>query len=192
MAPSASSRPTVYVALLRGINVGGKNMISMQALKGSFEALGFHDVTTYINSGNVLFRSARRDARELERQIDQMLTREFGIPARTVVRSFREMARLIKTIATTWKPDPAWRYNVVFLRHEIDSESVLADRAIDAEVERVVYCPGTVLWSARVDALTRSTFVKLPALAVYRNMTTRNLNTTTKLFELMQRMEQRP
>jgi uncharacterized protein (DUF1697 family) len=47
----------VYVALLRGINVGGNNMVPMKALKASFEKLGFRDVATYINSGNVVFRA---------------------------------------------------------------------------------------------------------------------------------------
>ena len=52
---------TGYVALLRGINVGGNNLIRMPALKACFDAGGFEDVSTYIQSGNVLFRSGGRD-----------------------------------------------------------------------------------------------------------------------------------
>ena len=58
-----------YVALLRGINVGGKNLIRMPALKAAFEAAGFEDVSTYIQSGNVLFSSPSRSARRLTEEI---------------------------------------------------------------------------------------------------------------------------
>ena len=178
-----------YVALLRGINVGGKNMVSMKSLKESFERLGFRDVTTYINSGNILFRGDENDPRKVEARIDRMLTREFGLKGRTVVRNLAEMSRLVKKINETWKPDARWRYNVVFLRHTIDSPAILDGIALKPEIENVVYCPGTLLWSARVDALTRSAMLKLGSRPIYREMTVRNVNTTTKVCELMQRME---
>lgn len=54
----------IYLALLRGINVGGANIIPMSALRASFEALGFDDVLTYIQSGNVVFRARRGDPRK--------------------------------------------------------------------------------------------------------------------------------
>ena len=85
----------VWVALLRGINVGGKNMVSMKSLKEQFERLRFDEVSTYINSGNVLFRSRQTDARALERKIDRMLARESGLRGKTVVRSSAEMSRLL-------------------------------------------------------------------------------------------------
>ena len=52
----SSASQSIFVALLRGVNVGGKNMINMSSLKTSFEQLGFKDVSTYINSGNILFK----------------------------------------------------------------------------------------------------------------------------------------
>ena len=182
----------VYVAFLRGINVGGKNMVSMKALKESFERLGFKDVTTYINSGNVLFRAASNDPRKLESRIDRMLSQEHGVQGKTVVRSHAEMARLVKTIAATWKPDPKARYNVIFLRHSIDSERVLDGIDIKPDIERIVYCPGTLLWAARINGLTRSAMLKLASRPIYKDMTVRNLNTTKKVFELMDAMVSEP
>jgi uncharacterized protein (DUF1697 family) len=178
----------IYVALLRGINVGGTNMVSMKSLKGSFERLGFEDVSTYINSGNVLFRSDEKDPRTLEERIDRMLARDYTLKPRTVVRSRAEMSRLLKTIAKTWKPDPQLRCNVIFLRHEIDSKSLLKDIQIKPDIEAVVYCPGTLLWSAQLDALTRTAMLKLASRPIYKEMTIRNPNTTAKVFELMERM----
>jgi len=179
---------SVYVAFLRGINVGGNNMVSMKALKEAFERAGFADVSTYINSGNVLFRSKATDARRLERQIDDLLTAGFGLTGKTVVRNQAEMEQLLKTIEKTWRPDPDWRYNVIFLRHAIDNPDVVKDLAAKPEIERVVYCPGTLLWSARADGFARSAMVKLSARPLYREMTVRNLNTTTKVLQLMRRM----
>ncbi len=179
----------VWVAFLRGINVGGKNMVSMKSLKGQFEGLGFDDVRTYINSGNVLFRSPETDPRALERRIDGMLSREYGLRGKTVVRSRAEMARLLKRIGKTWDGNPSWRYNVVFLRHSIDAKSVLDALEPKPDIEAVVYCPGTLLWSARISDITRTDMLKLASRAIYQDMTVRNVTTTTKIFELMQAME---
>jgi uncharacterized protein (DUF1697 family) len=187
--PRAPRTPdTIYVALLRGVNVGGNNMVSMAALKRSFEQLRFRDVTTYINSGNILFRSAESDPRKVEARIDRMLAAEHGLKGKTVVRSHAEMGQLMRFIANTWTQSADWRYNVVFLRHTIDSEAVIAGLGSKPEIEQVVYCPGTLLWSARADTVTRTAMVKLASRPVYQDMTVRNLNTTTKLFELMDRM----
>lgn len=178
----------VHVALLRGINVGGNNMVSMKALKASFERLGFDDVATYINSGNILFRAAEADARKVEERIDRMLAKEYGLKGRTFVRSLPEMARLQTTIVQKWKPDPQERNNVIFLRHTIDSKRVLDGVELDPGIERVLCCPGTLLWSARADGLTKSAMLKLGTRPIYQDMTVRNVNTTMKVCELMQRM----
>jgi uncharacterized protein (DUF1697 family) len=187
---SPGSPPSVYVALLRGVNVGGNNMVSMKDLKGSFEHLGFQDVATYINSGNVLFRSSETDPRGIEEEIDSMLAKRHALKGGTVVRSYAEMFRLVRTIDRTWTMTPEWRYNVIFLRHAIDSRAILETLAPKPDIENVVYCPGTLLWSARASDITRTTMVKLSGKPVYRQMTVRNVNTTTKLAELMRRMEQ--
>lgn len=182
----------VYVALLRGINVGGNNIVSMKALKESFDRLGFEDVRTYINSGNVLFRATDADARKLEERIDRMLAHAHGLKGRTVVRSETEMARLVKTIEDEWKPDPDWKYNVIFLRHTLDPKAVLKDIALKPDVERVVCCPGTLLWSARASSMTRSAMLKLSSRPIYQEMTVRNVNTTKKILQLMERMKSTP
>jgi len=124
------SRSNVFVALLRGVNVGGNNIISMRDLKERFEGLGFEKVSTYINSGNVIFTTkeseARKlDARKLEEKIEEMLVEEFDLDAKVVVRSLAEMARLVESLPPGWGGDSDWRYNVMFLRHTIDSENIL-------------------------------------------------------------------
>ncbi len=77
-----------YVALLRGINVGGKNKVAMSDLREAFEAHGCSAVRTYIQSGNVVFESDA-PAKALEADIEAMLEKRFGVPLVVVVRSER-------------------------------------------------------------------------------------------------------
>jgi uncharacterized protein (DUF1697 family) len=184
----SKSRSSVFVALLRGVNVGGNSMISMRALKESFEATGFTNVATYINSGNIIFTTKENDARKLERKIEQMLSRNHQLGSKVVVRSLAEMEKLVKNLPPSWDGDSKWRYNVIFLRHSIDSEKILADLPIKSDIEEIFYRPGTVLWSAQASEASRSNMVKLSSRKIYQNMTIRNLNTTRKLYELMKKL----
>jgi len=67
-----------YISLLRGINVGGKNLIKMDALRKSYEYLGFQSIRTYVQSGNVIFAVKKTDPKELEQKISQQIKRDFG------------------------------------------------------------------------------------------------------------------
>jgi uncharacterized protein (DUF1697 family) len=184
------SKPPVkiFVALLRGVNVGGKNMIRMSALKESFEMMGFGDVATYINSGNIIFKTQEGNARKLERSIEGMLSNEYELDCKVVVRSLSEMADLVKSLPETWDGDGSWKYNVIFLRHTIDSENILDGLKPRSDIEQIVYRPGTLLWSARISDLGRTSLHKLPSQKIFREMSVRNTNTTRKLYELMKKM----
>lgn len=186
----SQSRLTVFVALLRGVNVGGNNMISMRSLKESFETLAFKHVTTYINSGNVVFKVKEDDARKLERKIEQMLSRDYQLNSKVVVRSLSEMAKLVKSLPRTWDGDSRRRYNVIFLRHSIDSEKILDDLPAKSDSEEVVYRPGTILWSAQISELNRTIMLKLSSRKIFQDMTIRNLNTTKKLYDLMKKIDE--
>jgi uncharacterized protein (DUF1697 family) len=178
---------SIFVALLRGVNVGGNNMISMKSLKGSFEAMGFKEVTTYINSGNIVFKSKEADARKLESKIEKMLSKEYQLDSKVVLRSLPEMEKLVKNLPRSWGEDNGWRYNVIFLRHTIDSEEILAELPAKTDIEEIVYRPGTLLWSAQATEFNRTNMAKLASRKIYRDMTVRNLNTTKKLYELMKK-----
>jgi len=179
---------TVFVALLRAVNVGGNNMISMSSLKQSFESMGFTGVVTYINSGNIVFKSKEADARKLERKLEEMLSRDYQLGSKVVVRSLSEMEKLVQSLPRNWKGDSAWRYNVIFLRHTIDSEKILAELEVKKDIEEVVYRPGALLWSAQISELNRTNMLKISSRKMYQDMTIRNLNTTRKLYELMKKV----
>src|SRR5258707_2155990 len=84
-----------YVALLRGINVTGKNMIKMETLRGTFAALGFKNVKSYINSGNLVFETAKTDDRKLAAKIHDAIQTEFGFDISVMVRPVAEIEEII-------------------------------------------------------------------------------------------------
>ena len=183
----AAARLNVFVALLRGVNVGGNNMISMKSLKESFEAIGFKQVTTYINSGNIIFKSKEDDARKLESKIEKMLSKDYQLNSKVVLRNLPEMEKLVKGLPRSWGDNSSWRYNVIFLRHTIDSEKILAELPAKTDIEEIVYRPGTLLWSAQATEFNRTNMAKLASRKIFQDMTVRNLNTTKKLHELMKK-----
>ena len=162
-------------------------MISMRSLKESFERIGFTDVTTYINSGNIIFKDNEDDPRKLERRIEQMLSQDYQLDSKVVVRSFEEMEKLLKSLPQSWGGDSSWRYNVIFLRHSIDSEEILGDLPEKSDIEEVIYQPGALLWSAQASEMKPGQMVKLSSRKLYQDITVRNLNTTRKLYELMKK-----
>jgi len=180
----------VFVALLRAVNVGGNNIISMRELKTSFEKLGFEQVSTYINSGNVIFTTKESDPRKLEKKIEQMLVKDFDLDAKVVLRSLAEMAQLVDSLPSTWDGNANCRYNVIFLRHTIDSEKILDELTPKGDYEQISYRPGTVLWAAQVSEINRTNMQKLSTRKVFQHMTVRNLNTTKKLHDLMKKVSE--
>src|ERR1041385_3925536 len=181
------SRLNLFVALLRAVNVGGNNMISMSSLKHSFESLGFTHVSTYINSGNIIFKAKETDARKLEQKIERMLVKDYELGSKVVVRSVSEMEKLVQSLPRSWGGDSSWRYNVIFLRHTIDTEDILAELPANSEIEEVLYRPGTLLWSAQAEQMNQTKMSKLSSRKIFQDMTVRNLNTTKKLYELMKK-----
>lgn len=86
--------PGKHVSLLRGINVGGHNLIPMGALRTIYESIGCEDVATYLQTGNVVFRTARTQAR-VSSEIEAEVAAEFGFTIRVLDRSHAEMKRIV-------------------------------------------------------------------------------------------------
>jgi uncharacterized protein (DUF1697 family) len=181
-----------YVALLRGINVGGKTLIKMADLKSCIQALGLDDVSTFIASGNVLFETGRRDAAGLEGEIERAIEQRFGLPVKVVVLDRVAYARIVKAIPKAWVGDASLRANVAFVRRGTDAKRVVRDLAPDPAIEEVKPVGGAILWATKRDALNRSVMRKLIGGAAYKDLTVRNLNTTLKLHELLAGSEAPP
>ena len=174
-----------YVALLRGINVGGRSTIRMAELKECVEGLGFDDVATFIASGNVLLSTPERDAAKLEGKIERALERRFDLPIAVVVRSRAELGRIVKAIPAEWIGNEKLRVNVAFLRRKLDGRKLARELPPREGVDEVVATKAAVIWATRRDALTRSGMQRLVGDPAYKDLTVRNLNTTLKLSELL-------
>jgi len=106
-----------FVALLRGINVGGKNVIKMAELKACFESIGLSDVTTFIQSGNVLFATNERSIAKITEKVEEGLSKCFDYNSRVVIVSHEQLKNAVKHAPSGFGRKPAkYRYDVVFLR----------------------------------------------------------------------------
>jgi uncharacterized protein (DUF1697 family) len=177
-----------FVALLRGINVGGRNPVSMIALREAFEAEGYRDVSTYIQSGNVLFGSdLARDS--LEDELETMLRRRLGIPLVVAVRSHRQIRNIVHRSPEGFGEEPEdYHSDVVFLKAPLSPPRAMRVVKVREGVDQV--WPGTgVLYFARLSARrAQSRMGSIIGTPEYQLMTIRSWSTTTKLLD---RLEER-
>ncbi|MGM7724288.1 DUF1697 domain-containing protein [Metabacillus sp. Hm71] len=176
----------VYIALLRGINVGGKNKIDMKFLKQTFEQVGMNDVVTYINTGNIIFSYKGLTKTELSHILEEAIHNDFGLKIKVVVRSVDDVRGIIHAIPDTWKNDKDMTSDVLFLWDEIDDESVLENLVIKPDIDTVKYVPGAILWSVEKKNITKSGKSRIVGSKIYKRVTVRNVNTARKIYELMQ------
>ena len=175
----------VYVAFLRGINVGGNSIVSMAALKQTFEGLGFDDVRTYINSGNVIFSAGEKDAAALGTRIEKAIERDLGQSIRLTLRNAAALKRLNAAVPNAWANDGEYRCDVVLLWKEIDKRSILKELPINPGVDELAYTPGAVLWRVARKNAGKSKLNRVIGTEIYKKMSIRNLNTIRKLNALV-------
>ena len=105
-----------YIALLRGINISGKNKISMSELKAEFEALGFYEVVTYLNSGNVVFTSKTDNTNNTKSIIEKMIVEKFGIAIHVYVIDLDELKDILSNSPEWWDSGDKDKYdNLIFI-----------------------------------------------------------------------------
>lgn len=176
-----------YVALLRGINVGGKNPIPMAGLKACFEEDGFQDVRTYIQSGNVVFSSSVSNQTELTERVERMLRTTFAhYDASVVLRSRAQMRAIVDRAPQGFGTEPSkYRYDVIFLKPPLTAKEAMQSVSMKESVDRGWAANGVVYFSRLTSRATQSRLSRIVSLPIYQQMTLRNWNTTTKLTELM-------
>jgi len=174
---------TSYVALLRGINVGGRSKLSMADLRAAFADTGFDDVSTYIQSGNVLFRSSRSPA-ALPGAIEEVIDAAFGLTVRALLRTSTELADVVAHNPLATGGRDMSRLHVTFLAAApapprvaaLDSGPFLPDEFGVRGREIYLHCPG-----GYGRTKLNNTFFERTLEAV---ATTRNWKTVTTLADL--------
>jgi uncharacterized protein (DUF1697 family) len=181
---------TVAISMLRGINVGGHNKIKMEALEALYESLGLLDVQTYIQSGNVVFRTKAGDPAVLAKRIGNGIEQSFGFRPGVIVRTAADLRGVIARNPFATRPgiDPS-RLLVIFLSGDPDADACdkLLKIKIDPEELRI---EGRELYIYYPDGQARP---KLPAALIERTLKTsgtgRNWNTVRKLLEMAEKLE---
>jgi uncharacterized protein (DUF1697 family) len=169
-----------YIALLRGINVGKTKRIDMKSLKNLFERIGYINVSTYINSGNVFFESTK-PVSAIRKEIKLNLQNEFGYDIPTLIKMVKELQQIVEQIPTTWLNDTNQRTDVAFLFDEIDSIKIIDELPIRKEFIDIRYTKGALFWNVKPDNYNKSHLNKLISHRLYQQMTIRNVNTVRNL-----------
>ncbi len=172
-----------YVAFLRGINVGGKNKIKMETLREVFAALGFENVKTYINSGNVIFETAQTGDKKLAAKIEKTIESEFSLNIKVMVRTIVEIEGIIKNNPFAGQFENDKDLHVLFLGEELPEEKreMLLSNNNENEMfavrNREIFC---LLRVSVLDSLLGKDYIgkKLKTSA-----TARNWRTVNKLLE---------
>lgn len=177
--------PKKYLSLLRGINVGGNNKVAMKDLKKVFEDAGFTNVTTYINSGNIIFESPIKNVTEIVSIIETAIHKHFKFPVRVVVREAKTIKVVCDAIPEAWENDDEQKTDVLFLWNEYDKKDSLKLLAINSDVDTVIYNNGAIIWNVARKNYSKSGMNKFIGTELYKNMTARNVNTVRKLNKMV-------
>ena len=181
---------TEYVALLRGINVGGNNLIKMTELARCFEKQGLSGVKTYIQSGNVLFDAGSSPPAKIARSLEAAIAKTFDCRASVALRSKKEMKSIVLDAPKGFGKQPEkYRYDVVFLFEPLTAKEALANLPLREGVDQAFAGKGVLYFSRLAAKATQSKLSKVASMPMYKSMTIRNWNTTTKLLSLMEAAE---
>lgn len=177
-----------YVILLRGINVGGKNKISMAELKLCLEEQGFESVVTYIQSGNVILQSDL-DAAALSEDIERLLPKKFKLDSsivKTVALEYKTFKKIVTQAPNDFGKDLLnYRYNVIFLINFNPAEA-MAQISARQSVDEVWPGDKVIYFRNSIPEASKSYLSKITQQPVYQSVTIRNWNTTSKLLQLLE------
>lgn len=173
---------TRYIALLRGINVGGNNIIRMTDLKACFEEMGFTDVATYIQSGNVLFSTKEQDKQCLTSVIEQGLSEGFDYQSKVILITEKHLCQIVNSAPQLFGNEPTeYKYSVLFLREPMTANMAQESIRIKDGVDQVWIGDGVLYFSQLKSKASQSYLTRIIGHPIYKEITIRNWNTTTKL-----------
>ena len=179
---------TACVSLFRGINVGGNRIVPMNELKSLHEALGFRDVATYIQSGNVVFSSDETDPAQLARQIEEGFAKRFGFHSQVMVRTSVELEEIIASNPFQNQPEKESKWVLVLFLATRPESTALEDLQKSYSGPEEMYLTGQELFVYYAGGVGRS---KLTLPLIEKKLKTvgtgRNWNTVLRLREMMQR-----
>src|SRR5262245_28515145 len=162
----------------------------MTDLKACFEDVGCVNVATFIQSGNVVFRSHERSAAALVTKLELALSARFACASRLVLLTSAQLAQVVARAPAGFgkKPDQH-RYDVIFLREPLTAAEAIRSVSVKEGVDTAHPGKGVLYFSRLIARATQSHLSRVVSLPIYQYMTIRNWNTTTKLLALMEKAE---
>lgn len=173
-----------YISLLRGINVSGKNKISMSDLKSGFTELGFRNVITYLNSGNVSFVSDIDDKIEILRIIKEMVQRKFDLEIPTFIMVLEELEDVLINAPDWWGDGNKDTYdNLIFIMPPVKFKEVFKEIGEpNKEYEKIYNYKNVIFWSfIRKDYTKTNWWTKTASSQIKDMITIRTANTMRKI-----------
>ena len=176
-----------YIAFLRGININGKNKIAMAELKTGFENLGFQEVKTLLNSGNVVFSAHLEESEALTRQISEMIKERFALDIPVFVLEKEALEDILEGAPDWWGTEDKGTYdNLIFVMPPATFAEVYSEIGAPKEgLERIQEYHGAIFWSFdRAKYQKTNWWSKTASAQISRQLTIRTANTVRKLIEL--------
>ena len=172
-----------YIALLRGINISGKNKVVMAELKKEFESLKFEDVKTYLNSGNVIF-SSRENIEKITKQIEEMLKKNYDFKIPVFVLEQEKLKDILEHAPIWWGSDDKMIYdNLIFMIPPVTFKEVFEEIGEAKEgLEKIQNYKDVIFWSFnRKDYQKTNWWPKTANTNVSKKLTIRTANTVRTL-----------
>ena len=182
----------VYIILLRGINVGGKNKIPMTELRLYLKEEGFNSVKTYIQSGNIILQS-NLGTKSIGKKIETILSRKFNLDSKvkTLVLTRKQFQKIINNKPKGFGEHPGKYHSDAIFLMDINSSQAMSVFSPKKGID-MIWPKNGIIYSQRLSShLTKSRLNKIVGTPLYRNMTIRNWNTTTKLLKILKNFENR-
>jgi uncharacterized protein (DUF1697 family) len=172
-----------FVALLRGINVGKSIQVPMKELKFIFEQIGFTNVVTYLNSGNVIFNSIDNKNNVADR-INYELENKYGKIIPTLIKTSDEIELIRSAIPNDWENDKTQQTYIAYLFNDVARPELINELPIKKQYIDIRYAHEAIIWNIKRENYNKSQINKIINHPSYLRMTTRNVNTARKLAEL--------
>ena len=178
---------TFYIAFLRGVNVSGKNSVSMPLLKQALIAHGFLNVKTYINSGNVLFMTHEKDQSKLQHTLESIISATFALTIPTRIISLTALKRALDHAPTWWGDGnkDTIHYCLFTLPPATSALIMSAIQPLNPTLERAMAFEDIIFWSAPRHTFPKSKLAKTAASSFNTMITIRNANTVRKMVALV-------
>lgn len=175
---------TQYLVFLRGINVGGKSMIKMAELRDALERREFTDVSTYIQSGNVFVSTPQRSRNKVAEAVSKCIAEDFNMDVSCAAFTKSDWQKVVSSAPDWWGRESDWKHDLLIVVPPSKLSEVVAEIGeprVEVEATQAGAGVDVIYASIEIKGWGRSSMSKIIGKPVYKKVTVRNYNTSTKL-----------